>query len=130
MIKLGVTAAVSEPGTTATTTTGFSRFLHGTAFGAYQRDCRRRGCSIVCTCRDCSKHCLVFAKIYLYDVSFGLTFAGIKTLRPHVTGVFVASISAILIPSTTRSATTDSAGFLERATLWAHLIGFIGRGDG
>ena len=45
--KLGVTStsAVSEPRTTATATTNFSRFCDDAAFGAYGTDGRRRhGC--------------------------------------------------------------------------------------
>ena len=54
---------------------------------------------------------------------YGLTFACLRSLIPLVISVFVADTSTILIPSTTRSATTDSTGFLKRATLWArHLI--------
>ena len=41
--------------------------------------------------------------------------------------VSVAGTSALFIPSTARSTTTDFAGFLERATLWAHHL--IGGGD-
>ena len=63
-------------------------------------------------------------KMYLHAVNIELTFAGLHALRPPVISV---SVPTILIPSTARSATTDSAGFLERATLCAdHLIG---RGD-
>ena len=58
-----------------------------------------------------------------------LTFAGIHTFKPPVINVPVASTSAVLIPSTARSATTSPAGFLERAALWArHPI--IARDDG
>ena len=53
----------------------------------------------------------------------GLTFAGRDALKPLVMSVPVAGNSAVLEPSTTRSATTASAGFFERAALWArHLI--------
>ena len=48
-----------------------------------------------------------------------LTFAGLHAIRPDVTDVPVVGSSAVLKPSTTRSATTDSAGFLEYAALWA-----------
>ena len=53
-----------------------------------------------------------------------LTFAaGLHALNPPVLHVSVPSSSAVLEPSTARSATTDSPGFLERAALWArHLI--------
>ena len=49
VMKLGVigTSAVSEPRTTATTTTDFSRFLDGATLGTYQPGCRRRDCSCV-----------------------------------------------------------------------------------
>ena len=51
--------------------------------------------------------------------SIGLTFAGLHALKPPVISVSVASTSAVLIPSTARSATTDNSGFLELAALWA-----------
>ena len=50
MIGVVSTSAVSEPRTTVTTTTDFSRFLDGATFGAYQTDCRRCDCSCVCVC--------------------------------------------------------------------------------
>ena len=45
MKKLHVTrsSAVSEPRTAATTTTHFTRFLHGAAFGTYDTDNHRHG---------------------------------------------------------------------------------------
>ena len=58
----------------------------------------------------------------------GLTFAGRDALKPLVMSVPVAGNSAVLEPSTTRSATTGSAGFFERAALCAG--DRIGRGDG
>ena len=51
--------------------------------------------------------------------SLKLTFAGLDALKPVVTSLSVAGTATILIPSTARSATTDSAGFLECATVWA-----------
>ena len=54
-----------------------------------------------------------------YGVSRELTFAGRHAVNPLVINIFVASTSAVLKPSTARSATTDSAGFLKRAALWA-----------
>ena len=59
-------------------------------------------------------------RIYLHGVRLGLTFAGLDALVPPVISVSVAGTSTILIPSTTRSATTDPAGFLECATHCAH----------
>ena len=47
------------------------------------------------------------------------TLAHCHALEPPVFNVFVATISAALEPSTARSATTLSAGFLERAAFWA-----------
>ena len=55
----------------------------------------------------------------VHDFSLRLTFAGLDALRPHVISVSVARTSAILKPSTTGSATTDSAGFRERTALRA-----------
>ena len=49
-------------------------------------------------------------------VSIKLTFAGRHSLKPLVINIFVAGTSAVLKPSTARSATTVSAGFCERAT--------------
>ena len=69
-------------------------------------------------------------QIYLYDVvgSLERTFAGCHALRPPVINIFVADTSAVLIPSTARSAATDSAGLLERAALRARHR--ISGGDG
>ena len=50
-------------------------------------------------------------------VNLGLTFASFHALKPAVAHVSVAGTSTILIPSTARSATTDSPGFLERAAI-------------
>ena len=50
--------------------------------------------------------------------SIGLTFAGLHALKPCVINVSVASTSAVLMPSTARSATTDSAGFSKSVALW------------
>ena len=52
-----------------------------------------------------------------HAIGIGRTFAGGSTLRPHVINVSVAGTSAVLIPSTARSATTDSSRFRERAAL-------------
>ena len=56
-----------------------------------------------------------------------LTFAGLHAFRPPVIDIFVANSSTLFEPSASRSATTDSTGFLERVTLWAHHL--IGRSD-
>ena len=53
----------------------------------------------------------------LHDIAIELTFTGLRALKPTVISVFVADTSAVLIPSTARSATTDSAGFRKRAAL-------------
>ena len=44
-----------------------------------------------------------------WSVSLGLTRAGLLALKPPVTNVVVVGASAILIPSTAKSATTGSA---------------------
>ena len=49
-----------------------------------------------------------------------LTVTGLRALEPAVLDVSVISTSTVIEPSTARSATTGSAGFLERAALWAH----------
>ena len=51
-------------------------------------------------------------------MSLLLTFAGLDALKPTVSYVSVCSSSTVLVPSTARSATTDSAGFREDAALW------------
>jgi len=93
-----ITSTISEPRTTATATTSFPRFLDGAAFEAYRTGGGRR------------------------------RFAYRHALEPPVISVSVAGTSTILIPSTARSATTGSAGFLERATHWASHP--VTRGDG
>ena len=130
VMKLGVTStsAVFEPRTTATATTSFARFRDGAAFGADGTNGRRFGCwcvhvGIGQNKQDNKKRensrCLVCARISLHWVSLGLTFAGRDALKPPVTSVSVAGTSsAVLIPSTARSATTVSNGFLEFAALW------------
>ena len=55
--------------------------------------------------------------ILLHRMSLGLTFAGIRALRPPVIYVFVCSTSAVLVPSAARGAAADSAGCRERAAL-------------
>ena len=47
-----------------------------------------------------------------------LTFASLCALLPAVTPIPDASAPTILVPSTSWSATTDSARFLERAAVW------------
>ena len=49
----------------------------------------------------------------------GLTFACLHALKPPMINVFVANTPAVVVPSTTRSATTNSAGFLECTALRA-----------
>ncbi len=56
---------------------------------------------------------------YLHIISLELTFAGIHTFEPPVINVAVAGTATVLKPSTSRSATTESAGFTERAAFWA-----------
>ena len=52
-------------------------------------------------------------------VSLELTFAGRHALIPLVVNIFVAVTSTVFVPTAARSATTISAGFLERATFGA-----------
>lgn len=82
-----------EPRTAATAATTFAGFLDSTAFVAYGTDGRRRE-----------------------------WFAGIHALKPPVINMSVADSSAVLKPSTAGSTTTDSTGFIECATLWAHYL--------
>ena len=45
----------------------------------------------------------------LHVIGLELTFAGLHSIGPHVINIFAAKSSAVLEPSTARSATTDSA---------------------
>ena len=63
---------------------------------------------------------LVCKRIYLRAINVGLTSAGLRALQPAVINAFVTNTSAVFKPSTASSATTLSAGFLERATLGTH----------
>ena len=54
----------------------------------------------------------------MHTNSLERTFAGLSAVKPRVVNVSVSRTSATLVPSSDRSATTDSAGFRERATLW------------
>ena len=56
--------------------------------------------------------------MYRHAVNIELTFAGLHALKPPAINSCVAGTSAVLIPSTARSATTDSAGFLKHAALF------------
>jgi len=89
------TSAVAEPRTAATATTEFAGFRDGAASGAYGIYSHRRHRG--------------------YD-----WFACLHALEPPVIYVFVAGTPTFVKPSTVRSATTDSAGFLECAALGAH----------
>ena len=126
MTQLGVasTSAVSGPRTTATATTAFPRSCDGAAFVAFGPDCRHpRGCwylhyiSIGKRNKEENAH-LSLVSHAVHDKANKLTFACLHAFRPPVINTFVKS-SAVLEPSTTRSAATDSAGFLERAAPWA-----------
>ena len=63
-------------------------------------------------------------------LAFELTFARLHTVRPHVINFFVACTSTVLKPSTARSATAASAGFLEHAAFGARHRFSDGGGDG
>ena len=120
MIMFGVTSttAASEPSATATAATYFPGFRDDAAFGAYGTHGCSRGCWRVhvgigqnaekTKTRKHENTSLVGLREYL-STSLGLTFAGVDALKPLVISVSIASTSTILIPSTARSATTDSA---------------------
>ena len=61
---------------------------------------------------------VVFYPWQLYDISLALTCAGLHAIGPRVIDTFAAKSSAVLEPSSARSATTDSAGFPECGALW------------
>ena len=54
-----------------------------------------------------------------YTVSLERTFAGRHAIKPLVINIFAVGTSAVLKPSTARSATTASAGFLENTAFGA-----------
>ena len=124
-------STVFEPRTTATATTSLFRFLDDAAFYAYGTADRRSDgwCYIYVgiglrhkeeNAVTVNSHCLVCViSLYVHVINLKLTFASPDALKPPVTNVPVANTSAILKPSTARSATTDSAGFLELAALRA-----------
>ena len=66
----------------------------------------------------------------LHVISLELTFAGLHAFKPPVTYVSVAGTPTVLKPSTARSATTVSAGFLERPAFGARHRFSDCRGDG
>ena len=117
VIKLCVTSssAVSEPSATATATTAFPRFRDNAAFDTCGTDCRRRGwwcvnMGIGQTSIKMKTRKTVTAWSARESIDMhGLTFAGLGALKPRVISVAVAGTSAVLIPSTSRSAATDSA---------------------
>ena len=111
-----------------TATTSFVRFLDDAAFGAYGTGGRRSDgwCLYANIGQDekeknavIVKSYSIFSSLRLHDITLELTFASLNALKPPVINVPVADTSTILKPSTARSATTDSAEFLERATPWA-----------
>ena len=53
-------------------------------------------------------------------VSLGLTFTGLHALKPAVARLCVAGTYAVPMPSTARSAATDSPRFLELAAIGTH----------
>ena len=54
-----------------------------------------------------------------YDVRLELTCAGRHALKPLVVNLFIGDTPAVLKPSTARSTTAVSAGFLEFAAFGA-----------
>ena len=60
--------------------------------------------------------------MYAYE----LTFASLHAVKPPVINIIVAGASAVLKPSTARSATSALTGFLDGATLGT--CGHIGIG--
>ena len=119
MIKLCVidSPAVVNPRATATATTYFSRFLDGTAFRVYGPGAVCRACDNF-RVGSSQEYNGPLSRVHLHALSLELTFANLYSLRPPVVNISVAESSAVLVPSTARSTTTDSAGFRKRAALW------------
>ena len=121
------TSAVFEPGTTTTTATSFTRFCDGAAFRAYPPGSRRRsfwsrGMRTTVKSRAKNKHENIHkyhGLLLLLQVNLSLTFACIYARKPRVIYVLIfCSTPAVLVPSTTRSATTKPAGFCKHPALW------------
>ena len=55
-------------------------------------------------------------------IGLELTFTGLHAFRPFVINILAAKSSTAIEPSTARSATTDSTGFLEHSTLWTRYV--------
>ena len=55
--------------------------------------------------------------MHVHAIALELTFADLRALKPAVISVFVAGTSTVLMPSTARSATTDSFRFRKRGAL-------------
>ena len=133
MVKVFVTctSTVFEPRTTVGATTSFARFLDDTAFGAHGTVGRRSDgwwLHVGIGQYNKERNAIIVKSLSACVTSLELTFASLGALKPPVINVPVANTPAILKPSTARSATTDSAGFLEHAALWARHLN--GRGDG
>ena len=113
-------SADPEPRPAVTATTAFAGVLHGAAFGAHSTDhCCRRACwwGLHVNIGQGYKEKEYNHNDYLHGLCLELTFAGLHALKPFMINVSVACTSALFIPGTARSATTDSAGFLEYAAL-------------
>ena len=118
-------STVFEPRTAASTATSFPGFRTGAAFGAHGTHGRRRSCwCFYASSGQAQKqenhynmHLVHGVLLLLHVISIGLTFTGLCALKPPVVYVSVDSTSAVLVPSTAGSATTNSARFLKRSTL-------------
>ena len=124
---VAISATASEPGTATTATAKFTGFLNSAALET---------CAIDVCCSDCCCWHVQSGQIQKTKplrqaqssanknastpVNLGLTFASLHALKPAVTHVSIANTSAILVPSTARSATTDSPRFLECAAARAY----------
>ena len=110
-----------------TATTILAGFLDDATLGADRFSWCRRGCWCLymnITQRNRRKKKLDSLLMNLHAILLGLTFTGFYAFNPSVLRISIAGASTVLVPSTAGSATTDSAGFLERAALSAcHCIG-------
>ena len=67
----------------------------------------------------CTQIIIPYGLAYL-AIKLGLTFAGLHAFNPTVIHISVAKMSAVVVPSTARSAATDSSRFPENATIGAY----------
>jgi len=114
-------SALLKPRTAATAATHFAGFLCDATFGTYGADSHLHGGCYMHAFNKNVKRTALSQSLKQGASTRKLTCANSRAFDPTVLNVLVVSTSAIPKPSTTRSATTGSAGFHKRAALWTRL---------